>query len=160
VEADLARRFRDVAGLAALLAAWVGHEERRAGPNTKAAQEAVLRLLGSLGHLEDFFREAAPAPEGAEARLHEGEGSFFYGEAKRLLQEAKAAVREGEDGRGRFLLVSREDLERVYAHLMGRYPDRAWRGFIDEARKTLAARFPQYLGGDVRVWALRRLRGL
>lgn len=160
METDLALRFRDVAGLAGLLSAWVRWVERREGPNTKRAQKAVLGLLRNVERLEDFFREAAHAPEGAEARLYEGEGSFFYGEAGRLLREAGAAVREGEDGRGRFLLVSREDLERVYAHLMGRYPGRAWRGFMDEVYKSTAAGFPQYLGKDVRVWALGRLSEL
>jgi hypothetical protein len=160
VETDLPQRFRDVAGLAGLLGAWVGHVESRAGRYTKEAQRAVLGLLRNLERLEDFFRATPYTPEGAEARLYEGEGPFFYGEAERLLREAGAAVREGEDGRGRFLLVSREDLEQVYAHLRGRYPGRAWRGFIDEARRSVASRFPQYIGEDVRVWALRRLKEL
>jgi hypothetical protein len=160
VETDLAQRFRDVAGLAGLLGAWVRDVEKRMGPNTKRAQKAVLGLLGKLERLEDFFREAAHAPEGTQARLYEGEGSFFYGEAGRLLREAGAAGREGEDGQGRFLVVSREDLERVYAHLEGRYPGRAWREFVGEARRSVAARFPQYVGKDVRVWALGRLREL
>jgi hypothetical protein len=160
VEIDLAQRFRDVAGLAGLLAAWARRVEEQAGPNTKAAQEAVLGLLRNVERVEDFFRAMAYALEGVEARLHEGEGPFFYEEAGRLLREAGAVVREGEDGWGRFLLVSREDLERVYAHLEGRYPGRAWRGFMDEVYKAAAARFPQYIGKDVRVWALGRLSEL
>jgi hypothetical protein len=160
VETDLAQRFRDVAGLAGLLAAWARHVESQAGRYTKRAQEAVLQLLGKLERMEDFFRATPYTPEGAEARLYEGDGPFFYGEAGRLLREAGAAVREGEDGCGRFLLVSQENLERVYAHLMGRYPGRAWRGFMDEVYKAAAARFPQYIGKDVRVWALGRLREL
>ncbi len=160
MEVDLAQRFRDVAGLAGLLSAWVRYVEGRVGPNTKRAQKAVLGLLRNVERLEDFFREAGHAPEGAQARLYEGEGSFFYGEARRLLREAGAAVREGEDGRGRFLLVSREDLERVYAHLGERYPGRAWREFAREVYRSTAARFPQYVGKDVRVWALRRLKEL
>lgn len=163
METDLALRFRDVAGFTGLLGAWVRDVEKRMGPNTKRAQKAVLKLLEKLKNLEAperFFREAAHAPEGTQARLYEGEGSFFYGEAGRLLQEAGAAVREGEDGQGRFLVVSGEDLERVYAHLKGRYPGRAWREFVGEARRSVAARFPQYVGKDVRVWALRRLREL
>jgi hypothetical protein len=160
METDLARRFRDVAGLTGLLTAWVRYVESQVGPNTKRAQGTVLRLLGKLERPEDFFRAAPHIPEGAQARLREGDGPFFYGEAKRLLQEAGAAVREGEDGRGRFLAVSREDLERVYAHLAERYPGKAWRGFVHEARLSVAARFPQYLGKDVRVWAMRRLAEL
>ena len=160
MEADLAQRFRDVAGLTGLLAAWVGHAEERAGRYTKEAQRAVLELLRNLEGLEGFFQATAYTPEGAEARLYEGEGSFFYREAGRLLRESGAAVREGEDGRDRFLLVSREDLERVYAHLKGRYPGRAWREFVGEVWRGVAARFPQYIGKDVRVWALRRLSEL
>jgi hypothetical protein len=134
--------------------------ESRAGRYTREAQRAVLGLLGNLERPEDFFRATPYAPRGAKARLYEGEGPSFYGEARRLLREAGAALREGEDGRVRFLLVSREDLERVYAHLMGRYPGRAWRGFMGEVYKSTAAGFPQYLGKDVRVWALRRLSEL
>jgi hypothetical protein len=160
VEADLAQRFRDVAGLAGLLTAWVRYVESRAGRYTREAQRAVLGLLRNLKRPEDFFRATPYTPEGAEARLYEGEGPFSYGEAERLLQEAGAAIREGEDGRGRFLPVSREDLERVYAHLTGRYPGRVWRGFMDEVYKAAAARFPQYIGKDVRVWALKRLSEL
>jgi hypothetical protein len=160
VGTDLARRFRDVAGLTGLVGAWVRWVERRVSRYTKEAQRAVLKLLGNVGRPEDFFQATPHTPEGAEARLHEGEGSFFYQEARRLLREAGAAVREGEDGRGRFLLVSREDLERVYAHLEGRYPGQAWRGFVHEVYESVAAMFPQYIGEDVRVWALERLSRL
>ncbi len=163
METDLALRFRDVAGLTGLVSAWVRYVERREGPNTRRAQRAVLKLLKKLKNLEAperFFREATHAPEGTQARLYEGEGSFFYGEARRLLREAGAAVREGEDGWGRFLLVSLEDLGRVYAHLKGRYTGKAWREFAREVYRSTAAGFPQYIGKDVRVWALRRLREL
>jgi hypothetical protein len=160
METDLAQRFRDVAGLTGLLTAWVGYVEDRVGPNTKKAQGAVLRLLSNLESPEDFFRAAPHTPEGAQARLYEKDGSFFYQEARRLLQEAGSAVWEGEDGYGRFLAVSRDDLERVYAHLGRRYPGRAWKDFIHGTHLSVASRFPQYIGKDVRVWALRRLTEL
>ena len=158
MKTDLAQRFRDVAGLTGLLGAWVGHAERRAGRYTKEAQRAVLGLLRNLERAENFFRAMAYTLEGVEPRLYEGEGPFFYQEAGQLLRKAGVAIREGEDGYGRFLLVSQEDLERVYAHLKERYPGRAWRRFMDEVYKSTAAGFPQYLGKDVRVWALGRLR--
>mgnify|MGYP007004941594 CR=1 FL=1 len=56
-----------------------------------------------------------------------------------------ARAQEAEEGSGRFLTVSQDDLHRVYAHLAARYPGKAWEGFIYEVRLSLASRFPQYI---------------
>jgi len=145
METDLAQRFRDVAGLTGLLSAWVGYVENQVGRKPKEAKRAVLKLLDNLGRPGDFLYVAAYTLDSTQARLYEASGPFFYQEAKRLLREAGAAVQEGEDDHGRFLVVSQDDLHRVYAVLAARYPGKAWGSFIYEVRLSLASRFPQYI---------------
>jgi len=145
METDLAQRFRDVAGLTGLLSAWVGYVENQVGRKPKEAKRAVLKLLDNLGRPGDFLYVAAYTLDSTQARLYEASGPFFYQEAKRLLREAGAAVQEGEDDHGRFLVVSQDDLHRVYGGLAARYPGKAWDSFIYEVRLSLASRFPQYI---------------
>lgn len=142
---DLSQRFRDVAGLTGLLSAWVGYVEGQVGRNTQEAKRAVVKLLDNLERPGDFLYVAAYHLDSTQARLYEAGGAFFYQEAKRLLQEAGARAQEAEEGSGRFLNVSQDDLHRVYAHLAARYPGKAWEGFIYEVRLSLASRFPQYI---------------
>lgn len=144
-ETDLAQRFRDVAGLTGLLGAWVGYVESQVGRNPREAKRAVVRLLDNLGRPGNFLYVAAYSLDSTQARLYESSGPFFYQEARRLLQEAGAAVQGDEDSQSRFLVVSQDDLHRVYAHLAGRYPGKAWESFIYEVRLSLASRFPQYI---------------
>jgi len=144
-EIDLAQRFRDVAGLTGLLSAWVGYVEDKVGRNSKEAKREVVKLLDNLGRPGDFLYVAAYTLDSTKARLYEPGGSFFYQEAKRLLQEAGAAVQEGSDNHGPFLEVSQDDLYRVYAGLAARYPGKEWERFIYEVRLSLASRFPQYI---------------
>ncbi|VCU54957.1 hypothetical protein TTHNP4_00407 (plasmid) [Thermus thermophilus] len=142
---DLSQRFRDVAGLTGLLSAWVGYVEGQVGRNSQEAKRAVVKLLDNLERPGDFLYVAAYHLDSTQARLYEAGGAFFYQEAKRLLQEAGARAQEAEEGSGRFLNVSQDDLHRVYAHLAARYPGKAWEGFIYEVRLSLASRFPQYI---------------
>ena len=142
---DLSQRFRDVAGLTGLLSAWVGYVEGQVGRNSQEAKRAVVKLLDNLERPGDFLYVAAYHLDSTQARLYEAGGAFFYQEAKRLLQEAGARAQEAEEGSGRFLTVSQDDLHRVYAHLAARYPGKAWEGFIYEVRLSLASRFPQYI---------------
>lgn len=142
---DLSQRFRDVAGLTGLLSAWVGYVEGQVGRNTQEAKRAVVKLLDNLERPGGFLYVAAYHLDSTQAQLYEANGAFFYQEAKRLLQEAGAKVQEAEEGSGRFLTVSQDDLHRVYTHLAARYPGKAWEGFIYEVRLSLASRFPQYI---------------
>lgn len=143
--AHLAQRFRDVAGLTGLLSAWVGYVESEVGSGTPAAKRAVVKLLDNLQAPGNFLYVAAYELDSREARLYEAGGTFFYQEAKRLLEGAGGAIQEKEENTGRYLLVSQDDLHRVYAQLAARYPDKAWEGFIYEVRLSLASRFPQYI---------------
>ncbi|MGC8876499.1 hypothetical protein [Thermus sp.] len=142
---DLSQRFRDVAGLTGLLSAWVGYVESQVGRNAPEAKGAVRKLLDNLERPGDFLYVAAYYLNSTQARLYEASGTFFYQEAKRLLQEAGARVQEAEEDSGRFLTVSQDDLHRVYTHLAAHYPGKAWEGFIYEVRLSLASRFPQYI---------------
>lgn len=143
--ADLPQRFRDVAGLTGLLYAWVSYVETQVGRGTQEAKRAVVKLLDNLESPGGFLYVAAYDLDSTQARLYEGGGSFFYQEAKRLLQEARAEVKETEDNSGRYLPVAQDDLHRVYTHLAERYQDKRWEGFVYEVRLSLASRFPQYI---------------
>ncbi|WP_236622613.1 hypothetical protein [Thermus tengchongensis] len=143
--AHLAQRFRDVAGLTGLLSAWVGKVESKVGSGTLAAKRAVVKLLDNLQTPGNFLYVAAYELDSKEAKLSEAGGTFFYQEAKRLLEGAGGTVQEEEKNDGRYLSVSQDDLHRAYAHLAVRYPDKAWKGFIYEVRLSLASRFPQYI---------------
>ncbi|MDW8443736.1 MAG: hypothetical protein RML45_05085, partial [Acetobacteraceae bacterium] len=103
--ADLSQRFRDVAGFTGLLYAWVGFVEAQVGRGSREAKRAVVKLLDNLQSPGEFLYVAAYELDSLQARLYEGGGSFFYQEAKRLLQEAGAEVREKEDDSGRYFPV-------------------------------------------------------
>lgn len=141
---ELQEKFKDVAGLTGLLYAWASYVEGEAGRGE--AKRPIAKLLDNLKSASTFLYVAAYELDAQEARLYEGNGKFFYGEAKRLLQEAEGSPREEMDGEGRrYLRVSQDDLHRVYAHLAGKYPDKEWEKFTYEVRLSLASRFPQYL---------------
>lgn len=142
---DLPQRFRNVAGLTGLLYAWVSYAETQVGQGTQEAKRAVVKLLDNLESAGGFLYVAAYGLDSTQARLYESDGPFFYQEAKRLLKEAGAEVKEAEENFRRYFSVSQDDLHRVYTHLAERYRDKKWESFVYEVRLSLASRFPQYI---------------
>lgn len=139
-----AQRFRDVAGLVGLLYAWTERVVRvvsSAGAE-RDGKRALSKLWEKLDNPNSFLYAAAYELDNDKVRLFESGGAFFYQEASRLLKEAQAGVAEREDS-GRYLEVTQDALQRVYAHLAERYPH--WEDFIYEVQLGLAARFPKYI---------------
>jgi hypothetical protein len=145
---NLAQRFRDIAGFTGLLSAWVGYVESQVGAKSPEAKRAIVKLLDNLQSAGGFLYVAAYSLDNTQARLYELAGPFFYQEAKRLLKEAGAEIREAEEDSGRFLSISQDDLHRVYTHLAERYPDKKWESFAYEVRLSVASRFPKYIRAE------------
>lgn len=140
---NLAERFKDVAGFIGILYAWASRVNNKVQGSDQKKRRALSKLLDNLNRPSDFLYTASYEVDETTARLYEGKASFFYGQAKRLLEASSVLVHEYEDENGKYLEIPQDALYRVYAHLAERYPD--WDAFTYEVKLGLAARFPQYI---------------
>jgi hypothetical protein len=144
---DKARLFRDVAGLTGILYAFATRVRSEA--NQQQAEREVEKLLEKVDEPYHFIYDAAGGLKGVTASIWRRPDTYFiYDQAKALLEEIGAEVRESVENGKPSLQVSFDDISKAYTHLFEtRYKtEKDQREFTYQVKLSLYARFPEYLG--------------
>jgi hypothetical protein len=144
---EKARLFRDVAGLTGILYAFATRVRSEA--NQQQAEREVEKLLEKVDEPYHFIYDAAGGLKGVTASIWRRPDTYFiYDQAKALLEEIGAEVRESAENGKPSLQVSFDDISKAYTHLFEtRYKtEKDQREFTYQVKLSLYARFPEYLG--------------
>ena len=145
-----ASKFRDVAALTGMLAAFANYVRREAPGLGKDAEREVEKLLEKVDNPNHFSYEAAGNLPRTEATLwRSADNHFIYDEAAKLLGRlgVERAERETVGDNQPRLQFYFDDVVKAYTLLFEEHyrTEKARREFTYELKLSLYSRFPEYL---------------